>query len=186
MDATASQTGRKSQFVQFYMGTVQDPEASQAEGRPIYKDTPFVRIMVAGDKDNIIDQPVWDDPMHQNSHTSRFPEEWAAFKRGVSAEEQSGGTPLKLVPGITQAQVRELAHFNCYTVEQLADMPDANSGRFAGVRKLQQEARAYIERAKGAAPEKALRAELEKRDNEIETLKRQVAELAAQAKAAKK
>lgn len=176
----------KAQYAQFYMGTMQDQEASQREGRPIFKDTPFVRIFVAGDKDNIIDQPVWDDPLHQNSHTSRFPEEWARFKQGADIEAQQGGTPLALLPGITQAQVREMGHFNARTVEQLADMADGHALKFAGVLKLRDEARAYIERAKGAAPEKRLREELAKRDNEIDTLKAQVAELVAEKARGKK
>ena len=171
--------GKKSQYASFHMGAVPDPEKSAAEGRPCFKDVPYVKIMVAGDRETVINRPVWDDPMHQNSDTNRFPEEWARFKKGLSEAEQHGGTPLALLPGITKGQVMEMAHFNAHTVEQLADMADANVLKFAGVLKLREEARAYIERAKGAAPEKRLREELEKRDNEIDLLKKQMAELLA-------
>jgi hypothetical protein len=175
----------KSQYAQFYMGTTKDDEASTAQGRPIFKDTPYIKIFVAGDKDNIIDQPVWDDPLHQNSHTTRFPEEWKRFKEGHLDDAQLGGTPLALLPGVSKAQVQEMAYFNVRTVEQLADMSDANVSRFPGVRKMRDEAKGYIERAAGAAPEKRLREELEKRDNEIDLLKKQMAELISASKKGK-
>lgn len=168
--------GSKSQLVQFYMGTAKDEKASLEQGRPIYRDTPFVRIFTPGDKDTIIDTPVWDDDSHPMSHSSRFPEEWARFKRGEG--DVISGTPLEQLPGISKAQVEELKHFHVRTVEHLAGMSDANAAKFMGVRKMQEEARAYLERAAGAAPEKRLQAELEKRDNEIEALRKQVVELA--------
>lgn len=170
----------KAQYASFYMGSVEDTEASAKEGRPIFKDTPFIIIHVAGDKDLVINQPVWDDPSKENSHTSRFPEEWSRFKAGMDAEAQQGGTPLSLMPGITHGQVREMAHFHCKTVEQLAEMSDSNAQKFPGVQKLRTEARNYIERARGAAPEKRLLAELEKRDNEIDSMKKQMAAQSAQ------
>jgi hypothetical protein len=169
----------KGQYASFYMGSIEDAEATAREGRPIFKDVPFVRIHIAGDKDNIIDQPVWDAPHKENSHTARFPEEWARFKQGMDEEAQQGGTPLALMPGITNGQVRELAHFKCRTVEQLSDMSDANCAKFPGIQKLRAAARVYIERAAGAAPEKRLQAQLEERDNKIATLERQMGELLA-------
>lgn len=170
---------KSSQRVMFYMGVKPDSEATEREGRPMFKDCPFIKIFQAGDSLTIIDKPVWEDSMNQNSHTQRFPKEWANFKAGVAAEAQSGGTPLKLMPGISQAQVRELEHFHCYSVEQLADISDANGGQFMGIQKLKQEARAYILRAKGGAADKALQRELATRDQEIDLLKSQMAQLLA-------
>lgn len=170
----------KAQYASFYMGSVEDEEATAKEGRPIFKDTPFIIIHVAGDKDLVINQPVWDDESKENSHTARFPEEWRRFKQGMDADAQQGGTPLALMPGITHGQVREMAHFNVKTVEQLADMSDGNAQKFPGVQKLRLEARSYIERAKGAAPEKRLQAELAARDNELDSMRKQMAEQAKQ------
>lgn len=170
----------------FYMGTLQNEDKSREAGRPIFDDVPYVRIQIVGDKDLVIDKPVWDDPSNPNSHTARFPEQWERFKKGMLDEvSQQGGTPLALMPGITGAQVKELEYFKCRTVEQLAGMSDANTMKFPGMLKLREEARAYIERAQGAAPEKKLREELEKRDNEIDTLKRQLSELSALVKKSK-
>ena len=170
-----NQARGKAQYAHFYMGTRENSEKSLAEGRPIFDDVPFIKIYVAGDALNVIDQPVWDDPLKENSHTRRFPEEWRRFKEGLDAEAQQGGTPLGLMPGLTQGQVREMAALHVKTVEQLADMSDSHTGKYMGVLKLREEARAYIARAKGAAPEKAMRAELEARDLEIDTLKKQMA-----------
>ncbi len=170
----------KAQYASFYMGSVEDDVATAKEGRPIFKDVPFIIIHVAGDKDLVINQPVWDDPSKENSHTSRFPEEWRRFKQGMDADAQQGGTPLALMPGITNGQVREMAHFNVKTVEQLADMSDGNAQKFPGIQKLRAEARSYIERAAGAAPEKRLQAELAARDNELDSMRKQMQLQAAQ------
>lgn len=170
----------KAQYASFYMGSIEDEAATATEGRPIFKDVPFVIIHVAGDKDLVINQPVWDDPSKEHSHTARFPEEWRRFQQGMDADAQQGGTPLALMPGITHGQVREMAHFNVKTVEQLADMSDGNAQKFPGVQKLRLEARSYIERAKGAAPEKRLQAELAARDNELDSMRKQMAEQAKQ------
>lgn len=170
---------KASQRVMFYMGTRPDKVKSAEEGRPIFVECPFIKIFSAGDNLTVIDKPVWDDPRNPNSHTAQWPKEWANFKAGVAAEAQGGGTPLKLMPGISQAQVRELEHFHCYTVEQLADISDSNGGKFMGIQSLKNEARSYILRAKGAAGEKTLQRELEKRDQEIELLKSQMQQLLA-------
>lgn len=177
------QTEAKSR-AQFYMGTVQDEAESIKLGRPIFKDTPCVKIYIPGDQLVVIDQPVWDDPMQKNSHTSRFPTEWAAFK--ANAAQEVSGTPLEVVPWITKAQVLELQHFHVRTVEDLAGLADVHASKFMGIQKLKSQAHDFLERAKGAAPDIKLRAELEKRDNVIDTLQKQVAELAARVAESKK
>lgn len=169
----------QAQRVMFYMGVKPDKARSAQEGRPIFLEVPFIKIFTAGDSLTIIDKPVWDDANNPNSHTQRFPKEWQAFKNGVAAEDQQGGTPLKLMPGISQAQVRELEHFHVRTVEQLADIADAHSSKFMGIQSLKNEARAYLLRAKGGAADKALQRELEARDREIELLKAQMQQILA-------
>lgn len=171
-----------AQHVSFFMGVAPDKVASEKEGRPIFKDVPFIRIHSAGDTTTIIEKPVWDDARNPNSHTRRFPTEWKNFLAGVVESKQSGGTPLKLMPGISQAQVRELEHFRVYTVEQLADIADAHAGKFMGIQRLKNEARAYLLRAKDGAAGKALAAELEARDQKIAQLEAQMQQLIQGAK----
>jgi len=54
-----------------------------------YKDTPFVRIMVPGDKYNIIEQPVRDD------HKERFPRQWLHYQMQNSEGGPAIGTTLQ-------------------------------------------------------------------------------------------
>jgi hypothetical protein len=54
-----------------------------------YKDTPFVRIMVPGDKYNIIEQPVRDD------HKERFPRQWLHYQMQNSEGGPIIGTTLQ-------------------------------------------------------------------------------------------
>lgn len=179
LDAPLEAPRNHAQHVSFFMGVAPDKVASEKEGRPIFSDVPFIRIHSAGDSTTIIEKPVWDDPRNPNSHTRRFPTEWKNFLAGVKESEQSGGTPLKLMPGISAAQVKELEHFHVHTVEALADMADAHASKFMGIQSLKNEARAYLLRAKGGAADKAMARELEKRDQEIELLKAQMAQLLA-------
>jgi hypothetical protein len=74
--------------------------------------------------------------------------------------------------------VEEFAFFNVRTVENLAEMNDGVLQKFMGGQALRQRARDFLAAAKDAAPLSQLRAELEKRDAEIEALKASVAEIA--------
>ena len=53
-----------------------------------YKGKPFVRIIVPGDKTNIIDQPVRED------HKERFPRQWLYFQM-KNTDTSVIGTPLQ-------------------------------------------------------------------------------------------
>lgn len=155
--------------VKFSMMPVEDEEASSKEGRPIYKEKLFVTIIVPGERDVVIRQ-AWQKDF------DRFPRQYAAFKNGQNQDAVSG-TPLKIVPWLSQSQVKELEFFNCHTVEQLAELADTHAHKFQQIQKLRTLARDYLQAAREAAPLTAMRAELDKRDNEIETMKRQIQEL---------
>lgn len=165
----------------FYMRAVEDPVESEKAGRPIFKDVPFVKIMVPGDRHNVVDVPVWDDPRVKpgkdgsGSHTSRFPAEWAAFKAQQAQVET--GTPLSLLPGIPATMVKELEYFHIRTVEDLISAPASSVQGIMGINKLKGMAEDYVARAKGAAPDKALRAALEAKDNELAALRAQMASI---------
>jgi hypothetical protein len=127
--------------VRFFMRPRIDPVQSQLENRPIYKDVPHIEIMIPGDKNNIVTAEVWDQ------HIRRFPEHWKQFQGGI--KDQVIGTPLRAAPFLTEAQCEELAYFKIRTIEQLADLSDSNMS-FMGARELQQAAKKYIEKTKGA------------------------------------
>lgn len=146
-------------YVQFFKGAVQDKAKSLEEGRPVFTDIEMVKIMVPGDKGNVIERQV------REQDKQRFPRQYAAFKN--QEQEYIEGTPLEKWNYLSEAQVLELRHFNVRTVEQLAEMSDGNAQNFVGINKLRQAAQQYVDAAKEGAPVAQLQAELEKRDSRI-------------------
>lgn len=146
-------------------------DKSATEGRPIYDERVYVMIMVPGDKESIVHRPAWQRDF------DRFPKQYAKFLSKQN-QECATGTPLKMVPWLTITQVKELEYFNCYTLEQLAEMPDSNAIKFMQLQKLKQQAKDFLRAAKEAAPLTALRAELDTKDSQLEAANRQIADLA--------
>ena len=146
--------------VKFFMKAQIDQEASVEANRPIYRDVEFIEIMVPGDKHNIICRPVWDQDI------MRFPKQYDLFKAGNA--EQLTGTPLRVMPGLTDALIEELAYLKIRTVEQLAGMADSNL-RFMGARDLKTAAQKFLDKSQSS----------EVLIDQIEQLKAQVAELMA-------
>src|SRR5574338_31676 len=84
----------------FFMDAIQNMAKSQAEGRPIFDEKEMVEIHIPGDKlyshvtqvhevwRHIGGQPV--------TYAQRWPNEYAAFKRGE--ERAASGTPLEHWP----------------------------------------------------------------------------------------
>lgn len=151
--------GDKKLHVQFYMHFVENPKRTLEEGHPVFDDVPFTRILVPGDRLNIVDRPTRD------SDQLRFPMQWMRFQRGQ--EQRASGTPIAEWPIVTRGQAEELKFLGFTTVEQVADASDNTA--YMGIQTLKAKARAYLETAKGnTAP--------------IEKLTKQVEELLAQNK----
>ncbi|MAS09920.1 hypothetical protein [Salinisphaera sp.] len=147
---------------QFYMRAVEAKAQSRIEGRPIYVDKPYVKILIPGQKNSVPDRPVRPDDKH------RWPQQWSRFEQ---SREQVQGTPIEEWPYLGQARVAELRALNIRTVEQIAELPDGS------VTKLGPDGRDLVERAKNHLQGddetiKALRSELEQLESEHEQLKR--------------
>lgn len=160
--------GDKKLSVTFRMDAKHNDALSRDEGRPRFDMVEFIRIIVPGDKDNIIDRPVRDDDK------LRFPTQYTRFKAGQAQVE---GSPLTEETWLTKAQIEELRFFGIQTLEQLAGMADSNAQKFMGIQSLRQRARARLETIKEQAPLNSLHAELEKRDELIATQAEQLREL---------
>ncbi len=176
MTATAylkEQEADKALYVHFYEDVLPDQAASTSEGRAIYRPADFVMIMVPGDKYSIIRRPV------QPRDLQRFRDRYDAFKRGQK-QETASGTPLHTQMWLTKAQVKELEFLGCYTLENLAGMPDSVTQKFLAIQGLKQRARDAIAAAKEAAPLLALRTEIEKKDAQLDELTKNYKEMAAQ------
>lgn len=161
-------------YAQFYLHSVQNEQESEQEGRPIYEDKEYVRIMVPGDKTSVIERPVRFGA-HPNNDNHKFAREYAAFKQ--NEDQRIIGTPLAEWPIMSNSQVKELEFFNVFTVEQLAEMADSNVQNFRGMAEKKQAAQRFLEAAKEGAPLVKMQAELEKRDESIGALQSQVEEL---------
>ena len=163
-----------SLFVQFYMESVQDEEASVEAGRPIFNEKEFVKIIPVGDKNTVVCRPV--DLVGKNGNlpdNERFPKQYQAFKNQQHQPQE--GTPLEHYPPLTKSQVMMFKAANVHTVEQLANVSDHNLQNLGmGARQHRDEALAYIENAKnGAVPLKAQK-EIDDLKKQIEALKNQL------------
>jgi len=161
-------------YVQFFLHPVQNAEKTLEEGRPIYDEIEYIRIMVPGDKSSVIERPI--RLGHgENFDNFKYGPEYGMFKQGV--KDALVGTPLSEWAAISRSQVKELEYFNVRTLEQLAQMPDTAIQNFNGVSSLREQAKRFITDAKDGSIVAQMQSELEIRDNTIQTLMNQVSEM---------
>jgi hypothetical protein len=164
-------------YVEFFREPVMQPAKSREEGRAVYEERDFARIHVPGDKTTVIVKPM------NEYYVQRFRARYDKWKAGQA--EAVSGTPLSALPGMTPAKVEEYKFFKVVTVEQLAEANDGLGQKFMSFHADKQRAKAFLEVAKGNAPIEQMNAELAKRDEEIETLKAQMAAIMSSTKSRK-
>lgn len=157
-------------LVSFETRSLPDPEASAKAGTPKFRDVDYVKIRASGDKLSEVHR-AWG----RESDVKRFGRQYEHWKK--TGSEDGPGWHLSQWPGITRSQVEELRFAGIKTVEQLAAMSDSNAQSMGAILAIRQKARDALERAKGEAPVHQMRAELAKRDNQIEVLQRQMKQL---------
>jgi hypothetical protein len=168
-------------YVEFTMEAIHQTAKSEEEGRPIFKDVPHVRIHFPGDRTKQIFRPVKFEDDHQGpADPRRFPQQWKAFE--AQQEQVQTGTPIEQWGPLTKSQAMEFKAMHIHTVEQLAGIADSNLS-WLGARELRDKAVAWLAQAENGKEALRLQSELEKRDADIEDLKRQVKELASLAQA---
>lgn len=156
-------------YAVFFTDAVRDEHASNEQGRPIYKDTEFVRIVAPGDKTNVVVRPARD------TDRNRFPRQYAAFKRGE--QEQVVGTPLAQWPLMGRAQVEELKALGVITVEHLSQLRDDIKMKIPGAMQLSQRAKDWLTAATDSALLTKMRTEREEQDERIAELEKQITDL---------
>lgn len=160
-------------YPEFFTDEVEDALASEREGRPIFRSVERVRIHLPG---NPLTKPVHNVT---NEHRERWPEQYAAFKRGE--ELAVDGTPLEAWALLKKAMVLELKALGFMTVEQVAGMSDQAMQRIPMYgRKIRELAEAFLDDAKRNALAAQLAADNERKDAEISRLSAQVEELGKQ------
>lgn len=109
-----------------------------------WRGKPFVRIVVPGDKTNVIDQPVRED------HKQRFPRQWLFYQMKSHENAPAIGTPLSQwrtdrPNELTDGQLTELTILKFQSVEQVAQASDGQIMRVGmGAVGIRERARAYI------------------------------------------
>lgn len=160
--------------VEFYVDSKRMGFKSDGAGRDIYEDAEFVKIMIPGDRHTI----------HEREATAqdrdKFPLEYARFKNGMKEEMQAVGTPIKHWPAMSRSLVKEFAHFNVHTIEQLANMSDTAMQAFGmGAREWATKAKAFLALAENSAAVQQYAVENEALKQQIAALQSQFAELSA-------
>jgi hypothetical protein len=156
-------------LVQFYVRPIHNAFKSAEQGRPIYEEEEYIKVIIPGDSKTTVDCPVDD------TFRTRFAKQYERFKKGIA--EAVTGTPLEMWPQMSVGMVAEMKAINVSTVEQLAGLSDAVSQKIMGFHDLRRKAQAFLDAAAGEAVNNKLQSELEKRDNEIELLKAQMQQL---------
>lgn len=159
---------RHGLYVEFYMHPVPDKAETLKQGRPIHKEVAYVMIMIPGDKGAIVRRPVrtGQDKNHDNN---RFHNEYVAFVQNKDAPVD--GMLLEHWKELNSAQVMDLQHIGIKTVEHLAELNDTVVQKFMGLADLKNRARKHLATSSRGASKKLLEAELEKRDNDMATMR---------------
>lgn len=163
-------------IAQFYIRPIKNEYKSKIENRPMWEDVLFCKYKPAGSTLLEMDVPA------NESHKQRFHKQWAYYERTKGGDSRDVGTPLSQWTILSPADVENLRGLKFNTVENIAGASDAMlqllgmgcAGMSAHV--LRARAQAYL----GAAQDTALP---QKQAEDIEALKKEVADLTALLKA---
>jgi hypothetical protein len=169
----AQQKADEGLLVKFFVKAIPDTVATAEQGRPIFMDVEYIDIRIPGKRDSICRAA-------RMSDIERFRAHYDAFKNRTALSPELVGTPLIEWPLMTRSQAEEMAFANVKTVEQLVAMSDGAASNFMGLQSLRAKAREWLIIAKEGKAAADMKSELEKRDEEINTLKAQMKELLAQ------
>lgn len=165
-------------LVSFYTHPEHQVAKSNEEGRPIYEDKPYIRIMYAGDRNRVTDRRV--DFKGKNGNIpdpERWPRQWAQYQAGEEQVEE--GTPVEEWSLISRSQALMLKGVHIKTVENLAAVTDATLGNLGhGGRALRDQAVAWLKQAQDGSELPRLVAENESLKSDVSSLEDQVKELA--------
>lgn len=112
----------------------------------------------------------------------KFAEPLKHYDAGIQAEAL--GTPLKDLIGMNPGTIMSLKARGVATIEVLADLPDSAGYEMMGFHELRDRAKKHIAHRKENAPALRMEAIEAKHAEEVDALKRQIADLAAKFAAA--
>lgn len=139
-------------FVMFETRALPDRAATEKAGIAQYKNVNFALITPAGSKDvveKIADE--WFVQIKKQAMDGAYPADWVPYFELRYAEWKKGnempdnGTPLKMWPAITPADIAVLHAAKIYTVEDLAALPESGFQSIGmGARVLREKAQAWL------------------------------------------
>jgi hypothetical protein len=170
-------------YVYFEWVPTENKQESDKEGRPIYDKTLMMHVTSPGQTRTI--PSFWikrisleGKEVINREYMARYSDQ---VKKFIEAEEggKMEGTPLEQLPFLDVHVRAMLRSQNIHTAEALAELPEngvANVGM--GGREWKMKAAAWMESANGGAPLVRMASENAKQAKQIESLQRQLAELA--------
>lgn len=167
---TGQREADKALLVKFFIKPKQNQAESLKEGRPVFKDTEYIDIKVAGNRSGGACRPA------TPADIQRFPEHYAAFKQRTDHDTETG-TPLTEWPIISRSFAEELAFFHVKTVEQLGTMADTQISKFMGGYDLRAKAKKWLEQVAKDKPMWEMDGRMKKMEEENESLKTSLAAL---------
>jgi len=158
-----------SVYAEFEQVAVKNEFKSAQEGRPVFDDRVFLRILFPGDKTKVVFRPV------KEEDKLRFSKQWAAFEK--QEEQVATGTPITEWAPLTKGEAMSLKAMNVMTVEMLAALPDT-ALTWLGGRVYRDKAITWLANAKNGAEALKLKAENDTLKADVEALKAQIQEIA--------
>lgn len=173
VDGEIDPRGDEKLLVSIYTRSVQHPAKTEEAGHPVFEDVPFIKIQVPGDPTTVVDTKLRDH------HKRRFPRHWAHFQQYQNAAPVMG-TPLAEWAAVSRSQADNLKVVGVMTVEQLADLTDAQIQRIGmGGEQLRRKAQAWLKQAQEGAGALASAGRMSELEESNKMLQAQVAELMA-------
>jgi hypothetical protein len=171
-DQITRNSGGRRTFPTFYVEAVESRSESEKEGRPIFKDVEYVKILIAGDQKTEVVKKV-SEQVKQD-----YRQEYLQWK--ATQQQSVVGTPIEQWPGASVSFVKTCKVLNVFTVEALAQLDDSALQRLGmGSRDMQARARAWLSAAKDGAETERLAAENNRLQDQIDSLQTQIKEMGA-------
>lgn len=108
----------------FYTEVVEDKAATRKAGRPIMVEEERVEYRIAGNRNFVPHFQAHEFHEWQNgeeiTHAMRWPNEYKHFKE--TGGNNSNGTPLQNLPGLTKVQLSTLKTLSVFSIEALANL----------------------------------------------------------------
>jgi hypothetical protein len=173
--------------LRFYEEAEQNNFQSERNGRPIFDQVLYVEVITPASRESapvfICERKYAEEcgipEPERTQYYERFAKQIEAYRAGTSNVDVAG-TPLSAWPRMTVAMCATAAAAGIFTIEGMAQVPDANLSKFGpGARALRDQAKAFLDAAAGNAPLEALAAENANLKAEIDRLTAAVAALGA-------